>query len=361
MPTSPTPLSHAAVVPEAAWHPDQLRLRVLSGLSLTFAALLVPLTVYRVMLGQYPRAAFNVAVALFLLGNGLYLRRTGRLKGVDLVMAAVVGVAAVGTQVFEADGIAPWLFPCLVTFYVILPARRASVAAGLLMGALAVVLVARGALAGQLVILLATLAWSAWLLAVLVGEMEQRQQTIESMATRDPLTGAGNRRALKRALGEAVEEQARHGVPASVMLLDLDHFKAVNDRHGHEAGDRLLVQLVQLVKGRTRAVDQLFRLGGEEFVVVMRRTGEEEACRLAESLRALLGGALAAVAGLDGGADPVTASFGCAERRPGEEVAAWLARADAALYAAKRQGRNRVEASSALAAGAGRPSAAAVP
>jgi diguanylate cyclase (GGDEF)-like protein/hemerythrin-like metal-binding protein len=123
------------------------------------------------------------------------------------------------------------------------------------------------------------------------------------------------------------------------MILDLDHFKHVNDVHGHLAGDRVLVGVARLIEGNIRESDLLARWGGEEFVVVATMTNGQGAARLAEKLRALM----AATPLGPGGA--VTGSFGVAELRSGDSIEGLLHRADEALYRAKNGGRNRVERS----------------
>ena len=342
---------------------DRLRLRVMTGLCLAFATLLVPLTGYRMAHGEYPRAVFNAVIALVCVAIVVHVRRSGRVERMAQLLAGLILVGSVVSQLLDRRGIAPWLYPCLVTYFLILPRRQATWMAGITtVGAAAALAWWQEAPTITVVTLFTTLAWSTGLMLTLAFEVDQRQAVIERMATRDPLTGAGNRRALERALREAEAEQQRHGTPVSLLALDLDHFKTVNDRHGHEAGDRLLVDTVALLEGRARVTDHVYRTGGEEFIMLLRHTGEEQARVLAESLRALFAQRLA-VAGT-----PVTGSFGCAERRPGEALSAWMVRADRALYAAKRQGRDRVvmaatleDAPDGARAGTGDPSPVAVP
>ena len=122
-------------------------------------------------------------------------------------------------------------------------------------------------------------------------------------------------------------------------MADLDHFKHVNDRYGHEAGDKVLASFGELLRQRTRATDIAARFGGEEFVVLMPATDLANAIAIAERIRA-------AIAGLqvEPLLEPVTASFGVVERGQASLPNAFMRRADVALYEAKRQGRNRVVA-----------------
>lgn len=161
----------------------------------------------------------------------------------------------------------------------------------------------------------------------------------------DPLTGVANRRFFERRLSEEIERWFRRQEPLVYMLVDIDHFKQVNDRHGHQVGDRVLQQVAELLGRDLRGADLLARYGGEEFMMLLPNTTAADGVRIAERL-------CRAVAGhrFDGGEAPlaVTVSIGvaCLDRSSefaGQSPAAWLfERADAALYAAKQSGRNRV-------------------
>jgi len=166
-------------------------------------------------------------------------------------------------------------------------------------------------------------------------------------AEHDHLTGAWSRRAFFN-LGEREHERARrNGTPLSVLVFDVDHFKAINDRHGHAAGDQVLADIVLRTENVIRSVDACARLGGEEFAVLLPDTALETAGLVADRLRAGLDASIA----LDGGRGRVAyaVSIGLAGLQPGESLAGVLARADAALYAAKAAGRNRVCAAPAAA------------
>ncbi|WP_256128281.1 GGDEF domain-containing response regulator [Desulfolutivibrio sulfoxidireducens] len=170
-----------------------------------------------------------------------------------------------------------------------------------------------------------------------ITELEYEKRDLIDLATVDPLTRAFNRRKLADVLAEETTRARRYGTPLSVILLDIDHFKKVNDTHGHDAGDTVLTEMARLVMGLLRESDRLARWGGEEFFVVAPGVGLGGGVELAERLRA-------AVADKDfPGVPGVTASFGVAEYLPGEPVEALVKRADAALYRAKAGGRNRVE------------------
>jgi diguanylate cyclase (GGDEF)-like protein len=166
-----------------------------------------------------------------------------------------------------------------------------------------------------------------------------RHARIEHGASLDALTGACNRHAMP-----SIEHriQARRDAPASVALLDVDHFKSVNDRHGHVAGDAALRSVASRLRGLLRQEDTLVRWGGEEFLVVLPATDAASAAAVAEKLRAAVAEGAHPIG--DGTRIPLSASIGHTTLAAGETVLAALPRADAALYAAKRGGRNRVEA-----------------
>jgi diguanylate cyclase (GGDEF)-like protein len=165
-------------------------------------------------------------------------------------------------------------------------------------------------------------------------------ETIEQLAIRDGLTGAWNRRHIDALFSDELQRQVRFGGRLSAALLDLDHFKNINDLHGHPAGDAVIRAVAAGLQRELRAIDHLGRFGGEEFLAVLPGTGLEDARLCAERLRA-------AVAALNVLPDPklrVTISIGIAESAAGESPADFLSRIDRALYRAKHNGRNRVEA-----------------
>lgn len=162
---------------------------------------------------------------------------------------------------------------------------------------------------------------------------------LRAEAVRDALTGLPNRRALEEALARALAAAAREGAPLAALVLDLDRFKDVNDRHGHAAGDAVLRVAAARARGALRGADLLARIGGEELAAVLPGADLAAALEAAERIRAAVAAGPVEFAGA---AIPVTVSIGAAAWAPGEDGAALLARADARLYEAKRAGRDRV-------------------
>jgi diguanylate cyclase (GGDEF)-like protein len=171
-------------------------------------------------------------------------------------------------------------------------------------------------------------------------ELQRGVERIRELAITDELTGLPNRRRIMEVL-EQQRGMAERGTHSFVVgFADLDHFKRLNDRLGHQAGDRALQEVARLIAGAIRAVDYAARFGGEEFLLVLVQTGLPEAEAVAERIR---GRVAESGLGLGPGGEALTISLGLAQHRPGGEVQKTLARADQALYAAKQAGRNLVE------------------
>ena len=164
------------------------------------------------------------------------------------------------------------------------------------------------------------------------------QKKIQFLSERDALTGAYNRMKFDQLLKTALSAHQRYAHPFSIVLCDIDHFKRINDAHGHLAGDAVLKQFTTLLQSQTRATDQLARWGGEEFVVLLPMAELAEATSAAEKLRQAI------VADHWPAIKQITASFGVAAHERHESADALLDRVDAALYKAKENGRNRVYA-----------------
>lgn len=179
------------------------------------------------------------------------------------------------------------------------------------------------------------------LLATLAFRQRRKSRLLHDLTLLDPLTKAANRPGIEREAARALEASQRDGTPLSLLMLDLDHFKAINDRYGHAAGDKVLRAVTDAWQAQLRGRDPLGRVGGEEFVVVCPGTTLEQALVVANRLRE------AADALQFPDIDPalrVSVSIGASQARStGDSCDALLDRADAALYRAKQQGRDRVE------------------
>jgi diguanylate cyclase (GGDEF)-like protein len=169
-------------------------------------------------------------------------------------------------------------------------------------------------------------------------KLKQANETIARLARTDSLTGLANRRTLNEALQGEIDRAGRQNGTLSVIMADLDHFKAINDRYGHLAGDQVLAGVASVLENHSRPYDLAARYGGEEFVLLLPLTSTDDAIAIAERIRNEVG-----KIAVPGRPIPITASFGVANWMTGETPDELLARADSALYRAKDSGRNRVE------------------
>ena len=173
-------------------------------------------------------------------------------------------------------------------------------------------------------------------------QIEAKNQLLGQLANTDALTNMPNRRAVEEWATRQISGAARYGFPFWVAVADLDHFKNVNDTHGHEAGDTVLKKFAEILKAHSRKSDICGRLGGEEFVFALTHTNAENAKMVIDRIRTEFA---ETKFNFDGANLPITASFGVAgfAGRQAPDFTQLIAQADAALYSAKRLGRNRVE------------------
>jgi diguanylate cyclase (GGDEF)-like protein len=176
------------------------------------------------------------------------------------------------------------------------------------------------------------------------NELYQQTEQLRSLSSTDPLTGVLNRRAFQERFDEEVDRAKRHGRPLSLLMMDIDRFKAVNDRHGHQGGDHAIKLVADSVQKAVRSIDIVARFGGDEFVVILPETGPARARLIGERIRREVEGRTVPWQNSTGRTTlGVTVSIGAATGpQDGETAAVLLERADRGLYQAKSLGRNRV-------------------
>jgi len=316
--------------------------RLMAALSVVGVVFLVPFAVHDFLKGRYPLAA-AIVVVVVTLGIDAFAIHRRKTPPIPYALLLVPMAAAI-TISLRTQGVigAFWCYPVVLFFHFVLsrwPANLLSIA--LLVDA---TLMVHRYLGMRITVRFSvSLALTIVIINVIQSIIRDLQGRLLALAITDPLTGAFNRRHMDGRLAEAIHVASRGARPVSALMIDIDHFKRINDERGHEAGDGVLKGLVALVKERSRQIDLMFRMGGEEFVLLLPATGEAEAATLAEELRASIAGA-PLLAGR-----PVTVSIGVAELRAGDTRESWLKRADDAMYAAKEAGRNRVARSAAAA------------
>ncbi|MEZ5502788.1 MAG: GGDEF domain-containing protein [Halioglobus sp.] len=309
---------------------------------LLLAVILLPIVAHNVYIRQ-PLPAAGALLLLGILMVNILLLSLNRDAFLSPAVVLLLSIALVMLSLYYGQNYNLFLlFPLLVALPVLLRTRWAlflGVLSGLLVAP--IVLTQYDPTTGAAVGISMGLTWlvSAWL----VFAMTEQSQRLRGMAITDPLTGAFNRRYLELQASRCVHDWNRYQRPASLLLLDIDHFKRINDKYGHAVGDEALKRLVELIRGRLRKVDILCRFGGEEFVVLLNETRGEQAAYLAGELRHAV--ERSKILPEDG----LTISIGVCDVRQARDMEQWFKLADAALYRAKRNGRNRVEMAESLA------------
>jgi diguanylate cyclase (GGDEF)-like protein len=318
--------------------PLDFRGKATLGVGVTALVLLTPFSINNFIQGRLLLGCGSLAILAILALNAWWSSR-GQYYPWLTLFVLVPTVLMFLVLVLRTQGIigALWCYPAVAAFYFMLPERQAWLANVVMLGVLVPQIwsVLDPALTARVV---ATLLAVSIFSAIFVRVITDQQRRLEALAVTDPLTGLGNRARLEASLEEAVLQGARTSAPMSLVTIDIDHFKEVNDTRGHDAGDRVLAGIGALLRQRMRRTDKAFRTGGEEFLALLYGTDLANARRVAEELRE----AIAALGLLPD--RHVTVSLGVAALRPGEDAAAWTKRADVNLYRAKAEGRNRVAA-----------------
>ena len=301
-----------------------------------FLAIAVAARVQRVRLEWIEHGLLWSATFILLanLGSRLYLL-TPDVAGVEAVVATLVWFPLVfvySSVAFDGERSLRYSAAVYVLFTLVtLPHAFASLGGDLIVSGFGLFLQAYLAYA----VTIAALYFFADLQQRMVA-MEETARTMRKLANTDALTGLANRRQGEEQLARELRRAERYGRVFSVLMLDIDHFKDLNDRFGHQAGDDVLVDLSRRIDAMVRASDTVARWGGEEFLLLTPETSIGDAQRLAEMIRQhVTDNSLA-------GRYQVTVSLGVASYRPGDTLSSLVARSDAALYLAKRGGRNQV-------------------
>jgi len=296
---------------------------------------LVPFALIRFIAGDYVIALIDALGFLITLGIFGYVYRTRTLGYSGLLLTLMANGGMVIVTLKNGPDDIYFFYPALVAAFYLVEPKRALWICTLAIGAITPVLFETREPV-QLLQFIFSLAGCVLFAYIFSSQSQKQRDQLVQLSTIDALTGAGNRRALDDKLKSEIENYKRTGNPMSVILLDFDDFKQINDQRGHAAGDELLVRISSVIMDRIRTTDSLYRYGGDEFVVYAASTDLQTSGQLAEDLRALVE-ADESVSGYR-----VSISLGVAEYHRDESMADWLGRADAALFESKRSGRNRV-------------------
>lgn len=306
------------------------------GVAIISVLLLAPFSLNNFLQGHLLLGGGSLVIVVILAVNAWVIYR-GRFYPLVTLLTLIPATLYFLVLSLHEQGIigALWCYPALLAFYFMLPERMAWVSNLVL---LSVIIpqawdVFDHALAARVA---ATLLAVSVFSAIFVRVMSSLQNKLHSLAVTDSLTGVYNRLPLERSLEESIQHSNRTREPMTLLLLDLDHFKKINDRLGHDAGDIVLRSVGKLLRDRLRSVDKVFRMGGEEFLVLLFGASSRDGLKLGEELRA----AIEALHPLPD--QTITASIGLSTLQAGEPWSQWLKRGDENLYRAKLEGRNLV-------------------
>lgn len=319
----------------------QLSITTLLGIAAFLG--ITPFVVLRFVQGNIVAGIVDILILVCIAGGMLFAWITGETRRVGFVIAWAVCLGAVAAgAVGSADFF--WLYPCLmVSFFLVGP--RAAVLVSLSAIVTAITIRSDGFRSlDHLWSFFTTTVMTCICAYVFAVRNEYHRKNLELLATVDPLTGVKNRRSMDEGLQMALADALRTNRSYGLVMMDLDHFKRINDEYGHSVGDEVLLDLVSLIQKRIRNTDQLYRYGGEEFVLLLSGVDPDGLELIARNLHKIIRQQLR----LRCHDSKITASFGAALLRRNESAEAWLERADAALYEAKRSGRDRIVFSGAV-------------
>lgn len=314
--------------------PDFLQ-RTILWMTIMALVILTPFSINNFLDQDYLIGAGSLSVIFMLTVNAFSIKRGWYYPVItQLLVISILCFMVFSIQTLGIIGIF-WTYPSMIAFYFILPERQAWVASALLL----LIVALQGYAVLELSLLtriLSTLFAVGIFSAIFIRIITQHQEIIEKNAITDALTGLYNRKFLNTVLDDAIQQHRRSHLPMSLLALDIDHFKTINDTYGHDAGDKVLQELADILKERLRATDHAFRCGGEEFLVLLYNTELSAANDVAETIRSRVENTVFIPE------HSVTISIGVSTLNTQEDRSAWLKRSDEKLYEAKTTGRNRV-------------------
>lgn len=313
--------------------------RVLFGVWVLAALALMPFTYHHLNEGHWFLAGIIGGLNLLLAAGAIYVcvyGHEGKVVQITGVVLVVISNTVALLSIHAQGGpTAYWIFPIIFANFYLLPFAWGT-ALSIAFASLSLVAVSSSVPPDFLGRLLITTPLCLFFGIVFSLGMRRQREQLQYLASHDALTGTGNRHALDFGLADAVARRKRYDERCSIVILDIDRFKAINDSMGHMHADGVIAELARLIADRVRSVDRLYRFGGEEFVLILPHTSEQLSWQLGEALRM----DVEEHEFLEG--TRITVSAGVAELARGENAESWLRRADDALIRAKHAGRNRV-------------------
>ena len=310
---------------------SQLGLITLLGLTTAFTV--ACFAVFRAWRGETAAALIDLGIVIAISGPVVYAIRTGRTEGPGSLLCVMNSLCSAVACWLLGEPSVPWMYLVLMTnFFIATPKLALPSNVALTVAVLLVPRLFDGAL--QMASVAASAALVTFFAYLLAMRISFDRGVLEQIASLDALTGLPNRRMMEQALTTAVARQRAGQGAYGLVILDIDHFKEVNDTYGHPAGDAAIADLAAILKHEMRKQDQIFRFGGEEFVALIHVDSHEDLITTTERLRLAVRGALRGPGGR------ITVSLGAALLRKEDRWQEWFSLADAALYRAKSMGRD---------------------
>ena len=311
------------------------RKRIIYSAAIAAVICLLPFSISEFVRG---RVTLGLAILIVTLILAIDAAAVYRKKNLPIPFALLFIPIAAGIVIsVQTQGIygAVWCYPAAFFSFFVFSRRIANLCGAVLVifTALAVYAKADNGIAIGFSVTLTLTIVGINIVHTVISDLQSR---LLNQAITDPLTGAYNRRYMQECLEDAIERTRRTALPATILMIDVDHFKRINESFGREAGDTVLKEFVDLIRTRLRRLDLLFRLGGEEFLLLLPDTKAADALNVAEQLRATVAESRFSIR------TPVFVSIGVSEHQPGQSYDEWIKRVDEALYMAKEGGRNRV-------------------
>ena len=303
--------------------------KMLLALSLGTSLWILPFIIFRILEQDWVVAILDIIIALGMLTIFFYVYQTRRVKVVSVVLILIALIGNIISFYIKGVGQIYWL----VAYYLIEPRKGILINFVLLLFYLP-----------KLYTIIDLITFTTIMLTVLITNMiafvfasnlRKQEAILLRLASEDYLTSTGNRRALDHHMQELYKKLKNHDLTASIVLLDIDNFKYINDKFGHIVGDQVLVNLSQLLRENCRKETQIFRFGGEEFLLICHDSDIDKTFDRAENYRKLVKNTIKAKD------KRITISLGVAEYLKEETIKEWIHRVDLALYQAKNQGKNR--------------------
>ena len=305
-------------------------------IAISFAGLLSvsPFAVIRFLNGEILVGLLDTVLVIGMGSVGIYVAKTRKVAGAGIILGVFSLTGVIIISYLKGPSVIYWAYPTTVGVYFITKPRVAAtitIVAGLLI-VFSIVNQIEGITLALIIVSLTVTNIFAYMFA---NRMQDQQQKLSLLVRQDPLTGAGNRLALNDKLNEVIALHNRTKQQTSLIVLDVDHFKSINDTYGHAIGDQVLVRLTELLKKSIRETDSVYRFGGEEFVIILLQTSIDSTTKIAEKIRVLIESSSLVEN------KAVTVSLGVAEYIDKELAVDWLKRGDDAMYNAKETGRNK--------------------